>query len=453
MIKELTISGFRGFGITQTIRFALPNETTLGSGLTIITGANNSGKTTIVESIRAFNGSDSPSFSEGRRNARTNGVVELTLTDENEQVCSIASIPGGGSSTKKEGQLKFKSYIIPSRRVVPYDFGRTAWDRNMYISNAQKMESQRSASLSNFDARIFQIEQHKLDFDRILTRVLGYDFQWTVEMKDSGSYYIKYNQNGITHSSEGVGDGIWSIFTICAALFDAPDKSVIIIDEPELSIHPAIQRRLLLLLLDYSKKHQIILSTHSSYFISWEAIANGAQLIRVVKEGTNSICYSISEDSRQNFKGFINDLNNPHTLGLEANEAFFLEDSIILVEGQEDVVIYNKIAKELGMDFKGSFFGWGVGGAAKMRAFLMLFRNLGYKHVVTILDGDKAEEAETLKNDFSEYKIITLAKDDIRDKKERSIQAKEGITDDKGKLKKINESYAITLINEINSSL
>ena len=62
MIKELSISGFRGFGIPQTVKFAVPQNSKPGSGLTIITGANNSGKTTIIESIRAFNSSESPSF-------------------------------------------------------------------------------------------------------------------------------------------------------------------------------------------------------------------------------------------------------------------------------------------------------------------------------------------------------------------------------------------------------
>lgn len=43
MIKELSIFGFRGFGEKQTLQFALPNGQ-VGSGLTIITGANSAGK-------------------------------------------------------------------------------------------------------------------------------------------------------------------------------------------------------------------------------------------------------------------------------------------------------------------------------------------------------------------------------------------------------------------------
>ena len=97
MIKTLSISGFRGFGVPQVVKFAIPDQEREGSGLTIITGANNAGKATIIESIRAFIGDDSPSFSEGKRNQKTNGKVELRLTDEGDKVYTISSLPGGGS--------------------------------------------------------------------------------------------------------------------------------------------------------------------------------------------------------------------------------------------------------------------------------------------------------------------------------------------------------------------
>ena len=69
----------------------------------------------------------------------------------------------------------------------------------------------------------------------------------------------------------------------------------------------------------------------------------------------------------------MRDINNPHVLGIEANEALFLGDNIILVEGQEDVVILNKICKDLKLELNGDFYGWGVGGAHKMGTFLLLF--------------------------------------------------------------------------------
>ena len=111
------------------------------------------------------------------------------------------------------------------------------------------------------------------------------------------------------------------------------------------------------------------------------------------------------------------------------------------------------MARDLNIGLKGNFFGWGVGGAPKMKAFLMLFKDLGYKKVVAVLDGDKADDAEVLRTTFPEYKIITLIEDDIRDKRAREIHEKSGITDEKGNYKDEHKAYIIGLINEINSVL
>lgn len=45
--KELKILGFKGFSKECSIEFAIPNEKEEGSGLTILVGENNSGKTSI----------------------------------------------------------------------------------------------------------------------------------------------------------------------------------------------------------------------------------------------------------------------------------------------------------------------------------------------------------------------------------------------------------------------
>ena len=454
MIKELTISGYRGFGNEQTIRFAIPDNTKVGSGLTIITGANNTGKTTIIESIQAFNGYATPSFSEGKRNINAQSKVSIVIIDDQNKKCSITSLTNMGSSTKRVPEnYTHKSYVIPSRRAVQYEFGRELWNRDTFITEANKLKNMRSAYMDAYEARIFQIEKEKSQFDKIIQEILGKEFTWTIEQRDSGQYYIKCIQDGITHSSEGIGDGIWSVFTICAAFFDAKPGDLIIIDEPELSIHPSLQKRLLQLILNYSKTMQIIICTHSPYFIDWNAIVNGAQLLRTVKENGNIVCYSISETSRSRISGVLHDLNNPHTLGLEANEVFFCEDSVILVEGQEDVVIFKKIADELGTGIKGEFFGWGVGGAAKMKAFLQLFKDLGYRRVVAVLDGDKKDLAVTLKNEFDCFHILTLREDDIRDKNGRIMKAKVGITKQNGKLKDENREYMKDLVKDINDYL
>ena len=69
LISTLDIIGFRGFAQEQTLHFAQPTGA-VGSGLTIIVGPNNGGKSTIIESLRAlttrFDASDPIRFSEGQ---------------------------------------------------------------------------------------------------------------------------------------------------------------------------------------------------------------------------------------------------------------------------------------------------------------------------------------------------------------------------------------------------
>lgn len=455
MIKNLSIKGFRGFGEEQKIEFALPNDNE-GSGLTIITGANNSGKTTIIESIKAFNGQESPSFSEGRRNKKTQKKVELSIEDSDGNIHTIKTI-ADGSSTIRDPNSSLGAYIVPSRRGIAYEFGNSKMERKFHIMRAHLLENERNQQLHNFEERIFEIEKDKNKFNLLLQKVLGIDFLWCVEQRDSGQYYIKYTNLGIEHSAEGIGDGIWSIFTICAALFDAESNSIIVIDEPELSVHPTLQKKLMQLLMEHAKDKQIIISTHSPYFIDWHAICNGARLLRVVKEGTDSKCYSLSNDFNgtlaKKIKGIIDDIHNPHVLGLEAKEVFFLADNIILVEGQEDVLIYQEIAKALEIELKGEFFGWGTGGAAKMEIFLKLFKCLGYKKVVCILDGDKIDLKKRLEDEFIEYSFLNIPLDDIRDKEEKCTKAKIGITDSNGNLKDEHKTEIINLFEEINRKL
>lgn len=222
---------------------------------------------------------------------------------------------------------------------------------------------------------------------------------------------------------------MWSVLTICDALYDSKENQTVVIDEPELSLHPLYQKRLMELLLEYSQTRQIIICTHSPYFVSWQGISNGAHLIRTNKQESGEITISqITQEFRNNVASFLNNIYNPHVLGIEASEVFFTEDNIILTEGQEDVVAFNKINRELGKTLSGNFFGWGSGGAGNEAIFLKLFKDLGYKKVVAIFDGDKEEECKSCQADYPEYQFFVLPADDVRDKEAYTRIEKEGIS-------------------------
>ena len=79
-IKRLTINGLRGFSEKTDINFAIPDKKNLGSGLTILVGPNNSGKSTIIEAIHMLNSNIDiiPSTS---RNIKTQGQVKIEVED------------------------------------------------------------------------------------------------------------------------------------------------------------------------------------------------------------------------------------------------------------------------------------------------------------------------------------------------------------------------------------
>ena len=269
MIKSVTIHGLRGFGKERTINFAIPNGIQ-GSGLTILVGSNNTGKTTISEAIRSFNSTkdNPPSFSERKRNIKCeNGKVHLKLQTDTDEIYTIDTIANGGSTTvmRKDGAQDDtwwegpKTFVLQSRRFVEYEFNQSYMERNDYVRNQQMNIHNRSSSIYEFNARLFKMQKNKEQFDKLLQQVLGYDLEWTIEQNDNGMYYLKLIVNGCTHSSEGLGDGIWSVFTICDALYDSEPKCTICIDEPELSLHPAYQKKMMALFNHYSEDRQIII--------------------------------------------------------------------------------------------------------------------------------------------------------------------------------------------------
>jgi len=80
-IKTIQICGFRGFSINETLHFAAPSGEK-GSGLTVIVGPNNSGKSSIIEALTAVShpGNQPPTFSEGKRNSSANSRVKISLS-------------------------------------------------------------------------------------------------------------------------------------------------------------------------------------------------------------------------------------------------------------------------------------------------------------------------------------------------------------------------------------
>lgn len=456
MYKELKIKGLRGFGTEQTLNLAVPVDNKEGSGLTIIVGANNSGKSTIWEAFRALSGRQDVSFTEGKRNKHTNYQIEVSISDTSNALSTLQTVTSGGSETTKIGN-PVKCFTLPSRRTFSPEFGKQSIiDNDVYIRDYMGLSAQRGSQNNYFSMRLFRSnrDQTKKElFNTEVSKVLGFKPKWTIEQADSGNYYLKLYFGDSYHNSDGAGEGFLSVFTIVDSLYDSQPGDIIVIDEPELSLHPALQRKLSDLLMEYSKDRQIVIFTHSPFFINWKSLANGAELSRTVKEPTsgNTLIYRLSQESKDKIANLLNDRFNLHTLGLEANEAFFLEDNIILTEGQDDVFYYKEYFKTEHPDMKGTFFGWGTGGADNMQFIAKILDDLGFKKVFGILDSDRANKCIELQNIFSKYTFRTILAKDVRDKEAITPKpAVSGLFAAPGEIKEEYHENIEAIANDIN---
>ncbi|CAO4136219.1 hypothetical protein OFEAOIEE_LOCUS3971 [Methylorubrum extorquens] len=430
------------------MKFAIPNGEP-GSGMTFITGPNNSGKSSIIEAIRARSGYSSVSFTAGTRNAALEFVEINYIVNGNSE--SIRSVSKGSSETiRADVDPSFRIFVLPSRRSFSPYFTKHESNRFDYITNSP-LPAQRSSSLQYFEQRLFKALKSPDSFNDMLEKVLGKRPEWTIDLSDQGQYFLKFFNNSTSHSSDGMGEGIVSIFAIVDALYDSEAGETIIIDEPELSLHPSLQKKLAKLLIEMSSDRQIIISTHSPYFVDLRSLLTGGRLVRVSTQAEGTRIHELSDESVRAINQLsTGNLYNPHVFGLDARELFFQEDQIILTEGQEDVLLYPKIAKQIGIEIPGDFFGWGVGGASNMNHLCLILRDLGFRKVAGLLDGDKVQTKNSLSTYFPDFYFACIPAKDIRTKKARgAIEAVDGLLDKDLNLKEDFKPQVAEIFSEL----
>lgn len=450
MIDKLTCHGFRGFSIEQTLNLAIPNGRR-GSGLTVLVGPNGGGKSTLVECFSKI-ATNNVSFTEGKRNKLAGDKIriEISFDDKNS---ILATVPGGGSETDWNGATeKPKIYYLPSRRVFNPYFHKNPWDRNTFISNPENSQF-RGSTLNNFTYRLFDANKKSEDFNKIFWRILGKKLEWTIDQDDNSQYYLKVKKNGsLYHNSDGLGEGIVSLLFIVDALFESNPDELIVIDEPELSLHPQLQARLLNEILELTKSTQVVISTHSASMISIESAINGGVIARIHEKDNSSTISCIDDTCRNYFRSYSNNIYNPHTIGSDARSCFFAEDGYIITEGQEDVMLFPKILEQLGFTKDIPFFGFGAGGASNIIQIAYLLKCLGFSCIGAIFDGDKNEDYTKFVSEYDKigYKAWIIPADDIRDKPAVEKEFKSGLLDTDNKLKSEYKSSNLEeMFNEI----
>ncbi|GAA2535957.1 hypothetical protein GCM10009860_15500 [Microbacterium mitrae] len=442
--RTISVEGFRGFRESATLRMACPDGAE-GSGLTFVVGANNAGKSTVWESFDAVSRKlkNDVSFSAGRRNRATLNGIRIRMDFNTGVSYQVLSRNNDTSETKDEWSPSQPNLLpeivtVPSRRQFQATFSRGGTAQRDWM--AQQNDFTRSRQNDQFTGRLFDLhndDAKKEKFDQLMAEVLGHELKWTIDLGEGQygqSYYLKVTTgDGVDHSSEGLGDGIISLLFILNALYDSEPETLLVFDEPELSLHPQLVKRLGRVLARFAKDRQIVVFTHSPHLLSWDDIANGAEIARVYKSGPDS---KIAQPTRVTVMEVANlrrSWRNPHILGVDANEVLFLDDGVILVEGQEDAALFPRAFEQVGIEMPGTIFGWGSGGEGNPEKLAALLNELGFERVAVILDNNVHHTADRIRANHPGYLVQEIPAADVRDKPASAKEAVVGLLDEKGK--------------------
>lgn len=188
---------------------------------------------------------------------------------------------------------------------------------------------------------------------------------------------IVKTESGLQYSEANAGSGENAIINMVVAIMSAKPNSLILLDEPEVSLHPGAQKRLKVFLLNCIVKnfHQIIISTHSSVLIE-DMPKNALKLLERNNNGTVDVSNEV----------FF-------------NEAFYniseqiTDKALILCEDISAKILIEQILKNMG---KEAYFNvqYRHGGADTLitKHFPILALDQIYNNVFIILDGDKMPE-------------------------------------------------------------
>ncbi|WP_426672045.1 ATP-dependent nuclease [Mucilaginibacter sp. McL0603] len=168
---------------------------------------------------------------------------------------------------------------------------------------------------------------NKAELDAI-SFILGREYTSGKSIKHSifsnEGYSVLFTTNFAVYSEAFAGSGEMAVVRLVQMVLNASEYSLILLDEPEVSLHPGAQARLKLFLLEQIKlkKHQIVITSHSPSIIK----GLPASSIKVFHQNPLTGRFLIQE-------------------GLSPEEAFFHIE--FPLENRKNLIVEDKLASEI----------------------------------------------------------------------------------------------------------
>jgi predicted ATPase len=386
MIKKIILKNFKSY---QNL------ELSFDSNLSILTGENNSGKTSILEAFLIFQ--ESFNYALHKIERKTSRYVTKNILNIGEYYFKDSYIISFNSVRSTDyyelfylDNEKFNIEVLFDDISIGFEVlkarGGNAYQIKPTISDDDLIKLNRNFDITNFlyatkSSSIYSINQYepfytpkmieklssegnkqsifrnkllklkdKLLLDRLQTyieTIFGYEqFRLTIEFNANEDLYIntfftlKDNQK---QDIALLGSGTLQIIEVLINLLlvGSYENKIILLDEPDSHLHRDIQKVLIERLRDYSNNGlQIILTTHNEQIISLSKLEEIIHLYLNKDKETNIIEPISKQILKGRQFGFINPKKDIYDqLGISHNSMMFIEaieaDKIVLIEGKD----------------------------------------------------------------------------------------------------------------------
>ncbi len=320
-------------------------EITLYSGVTIFVGPNGSGKTQTLKEMRDY----------FKNNLGTNKVRYL--------------------SSNRLGEMEqYRS------RVNQY-----SWIPDDYQVGSRETKQARH-EIETVSGDFFAMDDRKDVYIKVAER-LSVLFGRQIYLRwDAGSMKVFFEKTDTQkeYSVAVEASGLVNIISILAAIFDE-DVKILLVDEPEVSLHPQLQSYLLREIRNAVKLYDktIILSTHSTELLSFNSINDFSNLVFFEeKKAPVQINPNAPELEGKKLKEFLLRMGQIYKNG-------FFAKKVLLIEGASDLIICHSLINRLNLniDVAGSQI-IPVDGKGQFPVITKLFRMINKEvAILTDLDG------------------------------------------------------------------
>ncbi len=221
--------------------------------------------------------------------------------------------------------------------------------------------------------------KQRKDFEKIQKYFKQFFPHLDLNSRGSSEVEIVIEKQDVESSTNFIGSGILGLLLVLAHII-AHDDKVRIVDTPETHLHPHIQRRLGSFLEESLERGQLVVITHSPYFVN---LNRNSTIIRVIQKNAQTEVIELP----QNYLADNDFSKLEQFLDIDTKELFFAR-KVLLVEGPTEIGAVPIFASHLNYNFdENGVTLINVGGKLSFEIFVKLCKGFKIPYFI-IADND-----------------------------------------------------------------